>query len=52
MIAGFLLDEHLPTWWTEAIWKRQPSLEIRHVGDVDAPTARSTGPGNPGVVRA
>lgn len=44
MIAGFLLDEHLPTWWTEAIWKRQPDLEIRHVGDFDAPQLSATDP--------
>ena len=40
----FLLDEHLPKWWRQAIRRLQPQLQLRCLGDLDAPAFGSLDP--------
>jgi hypothetical protein len=41
MIAGYLLDEHLPGWWRREIMVRAPDLHVWRIGDPDAPPLES-----------
>ena len=44
MIAGFLLDEHLPRWWRRTILRQCPELTIWRVGDPEGPPLQSPDP--------
>jgi hypothetical protein len=44
MIAGFLLDEHLPKWWRRELRRYARGLSIWRVGDPDAPPLESPDP--------
>jgi len=37
MNEGFLLDEHLPKWWSGAVRRRYPHLRVWRVGTPGAP---------------
>ena|SRR5579864_4710320 len=41
MIAGFLLDEHLPKWWSRDLRRAMPGLIVWQVGDREAPPLES-----------
>lgn len=37
MIAGYLLDEHLPKWWPREIIRLATGLSVWRLGDPEAP---------------
>jgi hypothetical protein len=43
-VTGFVLDEHLPTWWSTAVRRLQPAITVWRIGDGIAPPLRTPDP--------
>lgn len=44
MIRGVLLDEHYPGWWPKAILRHYPALDLRAIGQPNAPPSGTKDP--------
>ncbi len=38
----YLIDEQLPDWLREAIWRLEPSVQVLRIGDADAPARKTS----------
>ncbi len=43
-MSGYLLDEHLPTWWPAAVVRAHPELQVWRINDGSAPPTGTLDP--------